>query len=154
LFGSEMPESAMLERLGETGPLGVLYQNMGLLARESGEHEAAVAAFESALVLMRRADDRRGVAAVYTNLSRTYLLMGRLDDAYACGATALAMADRLGEELAAASARYHLAGICEARGDTAAARAHLRVVVDIDRRYGLPKYEENRARLAALDAAS
>jgi hypothetical protein len=25
------------------------------------------------------------------------------------------------------------------------------VVVDIDRRYNLPKYEENRARLAALE---
>jgi len=46
-----------------------------------------------------------------------------------------------------------LAGICEARGDRPSAIAHLRVVVDIDRRYGLPKYEENRARLAVLEAA-
>jgi hypothetical protein len=77
--------------------------------------------------------------------------MGRLDDAHACGVTALAMAERSGDELAAATARYHLAGICEARGDRPAAVSHLRVVVDIDRRYNLPKYEENRARLAALE---
>jgi tetratricopeptide (TPR) repeat protein len=125
---------------------------MGLLARELGEYAGAVAAFEAALVLMRRADDRRGVAAVYTNLARTFHLMGRLDDAYACGSTALAMAERSGDELAVASARYHLAGICEARGDRSAAAAHLRIVVDVDRRYGLPKYDENRARLAALEA--
>jgi tetratricopeptide (TPR) repeat protein len=102
---------------------------------------------------MRRADDRRGVSAVYTNLGRTYHLMGRLDDAFACCSTSHAMAERAGDELTIASARYHLAGICEARGDRAAAISHLRIVVDIDRRYGLPKYEENRARLAVLEGA-
>lgn len=144
----------LLERLGETGPLGVLHQNLGLLARETGEYADAITAFEAALALMRRAGDRRGVAAVYTNLGRTYHVMGRLDEAFACCSTSQAMAERAGDELAIAAARYHLAGICEARGDRAAAIAHLRIVVDIDRRYHLPKYEENRARLAVLEAAA
>jgi hypothetical protein len=78
--------------------------------------------------------------------------MERLDDAWACCTTALAMAERRGDEMALATARYHLAGICEARGDTRSALTHLRVVVDIDRRYGLPKYDENVARLSALEA--
>jgi tetratricopeptide (TPR) repeat protein len=143
-----------LARLGETGALAVLHQNRGLLARELGEHQTALEEFEEALTLMRRADDQRGVAAVYTNLGRTYHLLGRFDDAYACCATALAMSERRGDELAVAAARYHLAGICEARGDKPSALAHLRIVVDIDRRYGLPKYDENRARLAALEAAT
>jgi len=74
----------------------------------------------------------------------------RYDDAAACAMTSLGISRRLGDELRAAGAYYLLAGIREEEGKVTEAAELLERVVAIDRKYHLPKLEENTRRLETL----
>src|SRR2546425_209825 len=67
-----------------------------------------------------------------------------------CAPTSLGISRRLRDELRVAGACYLLAGIREEEGKIAEAAELLERVVAIDRKYQLPKLEENTRRLEAL----
>src|SRR5207249_11042783 len=91
-----------------------------------------------------------GVADAYRMIGKTYVLRKRYDDAAACALTSLGISRRLRDELRVAGACYLLAGIREDEGKIAEAAELLESVVAIDRKYQLPKLEENTKRLEAL----
>src|SRR3989442_2181925 len=99
---------------------------------------------------MRRLGNQAGVADAYRMIGKTYVLRKGYDDAAACALTSLGISRRLRDELRAAGAYYLLAGIREEEGKVADAAQLLERVVAIDRKYHLPKLEENTRRLEAL----
>jgi len=99
---------------------------------------------------MRRLGNQAGVADAYRMIGNTYVLRKRYDDAAACALTSLGISRRLRDELRVAGAYYLLAGIREEEGKVTEAAELLERVVAIDRKYHLPKLEENTRRLEAL----
>ena len=72
------------------------------------------------------------------------------DDAIACAQTSLAIAERLRDELRMGGAWYTMADCHKAKGCEEQEAQFLHRVVRVDRKYGLPKLEENTKRLEAL----
>ena len=68
----------------------------------------------------------------------------------ACGQTSQSIAERARDELRIGGARYLLADCYEAMGRLEEAAQLLERVVEMDRKYQLPKLEENTKRLRAL----
>jgi hypothetical protein len=83
-------------------------------------------------------------------MGRTFLLQQRFDDAVACGQTSQSIAERSRDELRTGGARYLLADCYEAMGRFEDAAQLLQRVVEMDRKYQLPKLEVNTKRLHAL----
>jgi tetratricopeptide (TPR) repeat protein len=76
----------------------------------------------------------------------------RYDDAIACCQTSQSIAERTRDELRAGGARYVLAQCHEEVGRLQEAADLLEQVVAMDRKYQLPKLEENMKRLGSLRA--
>ncbi|NJL17541.1 MAG: tetratricopeptide repeat protein, partial [Nitrospira sp.] len=93
-----------------------------------------------------------GVADAWRMIGRTFLMQTRYDEAIACCQTSLSVAERLRDELRTGGARYVLAQCYEEMGRLQDALSLLELVVSMDRKYGLPKLEENTRRLEALRA--
>ena len=74
----------------------------------------------------------------------------RYEEALACCQTSLAMAERHRDELRAGGARYVMAQCQEEQGHLREAAELLERVVAMDRKYRLPKLEENTLRLQVL----
>ena len=74
----------------------------------------------------------------------------RFDDAIACCQTSQSVAERSRDELRTGGARYVLADCYEAMGRLEDAAQLLERVVEMDRKYLLPKLEENTKRLQCL----
>jgi tetratricopeptide (TPR) repeat protein len=140
----------MLSRAGDDIGLSVLHSNLGLVARETGNLDDALARYERSLALMRRLGNQAGVADVYCMIGKTHAIRGQYEEAASCALTSLEISRRLQDELRMAGAWYLLAGIREEQGNSAEAAELLERVVAVDRKYQLPKLEENRRRLAAL----
>jgi hypothetical protein len=83
-------------------------------------------------------------------MGRTFLMQQRVEDAVACGHTSQSIAERSRDELRVGGARYLLADCYEAMGRLDEAARLLERVVEMDRKYQLPKLEENRKRLSSL----
>jgi tetratricopeptide (TPR) repeat protein len=130
----------------------VLFSDLGLVARETGQFDEAIELYERSLVLMRRLGNLGGVADAWRMLGRTFLIQKRYDEAAACGHTSQSVAERLRDELRAGGARYLLAQCYEEMGRLQDAADLLEQVVHMDRKYRLPKLEENTQRLEALRA--
>jgi tetratricopeptide (TPR) repeat protein len=101
---------------------------------------------------MRRLDNQGGVADAWRMIGRTFLIQKRYDDAIACCQTSQSVAERSRDELRTGGARYLLAQCYEDTGRIQEAVDLLEQVVKMDRKYQLPKLEENTKRLAALRA--
>jgi tetratricopeptide (TPR) repeat protein len=121
-----------------------------LIAREQGQFNEAIAYYEKSMLLMRRLGNDGGVADAWRMMGRTFLLEKRCDDAVACGQTSQSIAERSLDELRTGGARYLLADCYEAMGRLEEAAQLLERVVEMDRKYQLPKLEENIKRLDAL----
>ncbi|MBH0180248.1 MAG: tetratricopeptide repeat protein [Nitrospira sp.] len=130
----------------------VLFSDLGLVARETGHFDEAIDWYEQSLVLMRRLDNQGGVADAWRMIGRTFLVQRRYGDAIACCQTSQSVAERSRDELRAGGARYVLAQCYEETGRLEDAAYLLKQVVNMDRKYQLPKLEENTRRLAALQA--
>ncbi len=128
----------------------VLFSDLGLIARETGQFEDAIANYEKSLVLMRRLGNDGGVADAWRMMARTFLMQRRFEDAIACCQTSQSVAERSRDELRTGGARYVLADCYEAMGRLDEAARLLERVVEMDRKYQLPKLEENTKRLQAL----
>jgi tetratricopeptide (TPR) repeat protein len=128
----------------------VLFSDLGLIAREQGQFHEAIAYYEKSMLLMRRLGNDGGVADAWRMMGRTFLLQKRFDDAVACGQTSQSIAERFRDELRNGGARYLLADCYEAMGRVEEAAQLLELVVAMDRKYQLPKLEENIRRLHAL----
>jgi hypothetical protein len=85
-------------------------------------------------------------------IGRTFLLQQRYGDAIACCQTSQSIAERARDELRTGGARYILVQCYEETGKLHEAVDLLELVVDMDRKYQLPKLEENIQRLAVLRA--
>jgi tetratricopeptide (TPR) repeat protein len=130
----------------------VLFSDLGLVARETKEFEQAIGYYEQSLVLMRRLGNEGGVADAWRMLGRTFLLQQRYDDAIACCQTSQSIAERSCDELRTGGARYVLVQCYEETGKLREAADLLELVVHMDRKYQLPKLQENIQRLAGLRA--
>jgi tetratricopeptide (TPR) repeat protein len=130
----------------------VLFSDLGLVARETKEFEQAIAYYEQSLVLMRRLGNDGGVADAWRMIARTFLLQQRYGDAIACCQTSQSIAERARDELRTGGARYVLVQCYEETGKLHEAAELLELVVRMDRKYQLPKLEENIQRLAVLRA--
>ena len=128
----------------------VLFSDLGLVARETGQFEQAIQYYEHSLVLMRRLGNQGGVADAWRMIGRTFLIQRRYDDAIACCQTSQSIAERSRDELRTGSARYVLSQCYEETGRLKEAADLLEQVVYMDRKYQLPKLDENTKRLAAL----
>jgi tetratricopeptide (TPR) repeat protein len=133
--------------LGEEPIVATVLSNLALIARGRGDWPRAQSLYERAIALTQRIGDPVGLAGLYNGLGKTYLLMGRHDDATACCSTALAIAERAGDDRLMAAAWYQLAFVYEGRGLLDRAVAMMERVVEVDEKYRLPKLEENRRRL-------
>jgi tetratricopeptide (TPR) repeat protein len=129
-----------------------LFSDLGLVARETGQYDEAIRCYERSLVLMRRLDNHGGVADVWRMIGRIFLLQKRYDDAIACCQTSQSIAERSRDELRAGGARYVLVQCYEETGRLREAADLLEQVIHMDRKYHLPKLEENIRRLTALRA--
>jgi tetratricopeptide (TPR) repeat protein len=130
----------------------VLFSDLGLVARETGQIDQALGYYEQSLVLMRRLGDQGGVADAWRMMGRTYLIQKRYEESIACCQTSQAIAERDRDELRVGGARYVAAQCYEEMGLLQEATELLDQVVRMDRKYGLPKLEENGKRLEALRA--
>ena len=83
-------------------------------------------------------------------MARTFLMQHKFDDAIACGQTSQSIAERACDELRIGGARYVLAECYEAMGRLREAAQLFERVVEMDRKYQLPKLEENSKRLQVL----
>ena len=79
-------------------------------------------------------------------------MQGRHEEALSCCRTSLALAERNRDELRMGGAWYVMAHCYEHLGDIKEAAYLLEKVVQLDRKYQLPKLEENERRLASLRA--
>jgi len=122
------------------------------VARETKEFEQAIRYYEQSLALMRRLGNAGGVADAWRMIGRTFLLQQRYDDAIACCQTSQSVAERSRDELRTGGARYVLVQCYEETGKLREAADLLELVVEMDRKYQLPKLDENIQRLAALRA--
>src|SRR5437773_2059464 len=142
----------IMERTGDDPGLAVLYSDLGLVARETGQYDDATRCYEQSLSLMRRTGNQGGMADAWRMMGRTYVMQKRYEEALACCRTSLAVAERGGDELRAGGARYVMAQCYEEIGWHEEAADLLEWVVRMDRKYRLPKLEENSRRLEALRA--
>jgi len=85
-------------------------------------------------------------------MARTYLVQKRYQEALACCQTSQAIAERARDELRAGGARFVMAQCHEEMGHLREAVGLLELVVEMDRKYALPKLEENTRRLEQLRA--
>jgi tetratricopeptide (TPR) repeat protein len=128
----------------------VLLSDLGLVARETGDSEEAIRCYERSLALMRRLGNLAGVADAWRMIGRTYVIQRRYHEAIACCQTSQSIAERLRDELRIGGARYVLVQCYEELGQLQEAADHLEQVVSMDRKYRLPKLEENTQRLNVL----
>jgi tetratricopeptide (TPR) repeat protein len=128
----------------------VLLSDLGLVARETGREDAALAYYQESLILMRRVGNDAGQSDVYRMMGRLYLSQRRFDEAQSCTMTSLDIARRLKDELRMGGAWYGLASCYEAQGQWSQAVQYLQKVVRIDQKYQLPKLAENTQRLESL----
>jgi len=135
---------------GDDGAKAVLLSDLGLVAKETRHFPEAQSYYEQSLVLMKRVGNTAGQTDVFRMLARLFLAWEKPEDALACLQTSLAIAQRLGDELRIGGAWYVLAGYYEEIGNLEQAVTHLERVIRVDRKYGLPKLEENIQRMNAL----
>lgn len=128
----------------------VLLSDLGLVARETGDLEVAIHCYEQSVTLMRRVGNLAGIADAWRMMGRTYLIQKRYQEAIACCHTSQSIAERLRDELRTGGARYVLVQCYEEMGQLQEAADLLEQVVAMDRKYGLPKLEENTQRLMSL----
>jgi tetratricopeptide (TPR) repeat protein len=121
-----------------------------LVARETGKYDEAIQYYERSLVLMRRLENHGGVADAWRMIGRTFLVQQRYEEAMACCQTSQSIAERWRDELRIGSARYVLVQCYEETGRLREAADLLEHVVQMDRKYQLPKLEENTRRLEGL----
>ena len=142
----------LLTKTHDEAAKAVLLSDLGLVARENGQFDQAIQYYEHSLVLMRRLGNQGGVADAWRMIGRTFLLQKRYEDAIACCQTSQSIAERSRDELRTGGARYVLAQCYEDLGRLQEAADLLELVVHMDRKYQLPKLEENTNRLTRLRA--
>ncbi len=140
----------MMELFKDDAAKAVLLSDLGLVAKETKKFEDALEYYSQSITFMRRVGNHAGQADVNKMMARMYLNWERIGEAIACAQTSLAIADRLRDELRMGGAWYVLAGCHEALGHDEEAARFLHRVVKVDRKYGLPKLEENTQRLEVL----
>lgn len=140
----------IMNRTKDAAAKAILLSDLGLVARETGDLAGALDYYEQSLVLMQRVGNPGGIADAWRMKGRTYLAQKRYEEALACCQTSLAMAERHRDELRAGGARYVMAQCHEEQGHLQEAAELLERVVAMDRKYRLPKLEENTIRLQAL----
>lgn len=142
----------ILNRTNDETAQAVLFSDLGFVARETGQFGEALQYYERSLALMKRLGNEGGMADAWRMMARTHLLQQRYEDAVACCRTSQAVAERMRDELRTGGARYVLAGCFEQMGRLREAAELLEQVVAMDRKYDLPKLQENIGRLEALKA--
>src|SRR5678815_1812804 len=132
--------------LGDEKGIGTTLGNLGNLRADAGEWDRAKAYYLEALDLMCKTQDDAGKAVLFSDLG----LIAR--EAIACCQTSQSIAERAHDELRTGGARYVLAQCYEETGKLREAADLLELVVHMDRKYQLPKLQENIQRLAVLHA--
>ena len=150
---------------GDQRAMAATLGNLGNICAVSGRRDSAQTYYQEVLELQKILGDEKGIGTTLGNLGnqggvadawrmigRTFLLQKRYDDAIACCQTSQSIAERARDELRTGGARYVLAQCYEETGRLQEAADLLELVVHMDRKYQLPKLEENTNRLMRLRA--
>lgn len=140
----------LMNKTHDEAAKAVLFSDLGLVARETGQFDDAIRYYEQSLVLMRRVGNHSGMADTWRMIGRMFLMQQRYEETIACCHTSQSIAERLHDELRVGGARYVLAQCYEDMGRLHEAADLLEQVVHMDRKYHLPKLEENTQRLKGL----
>ena len=140
-----------MERSGDVVGQSILYSDLGFVARETGAFEDALGYYEQSVTLMRQTQNQGGLADTWRMIARTYVMQEKFDDALACCRTSLGIAERLGDELRIGGVWFLMSHCYEQLQDLHTAAELLERVVAIDEKYALPKLQENRTRLRAIE---
>jgi len=140
--------------LGDRGYIANLVGNLGIVAHEQGDYQAARALHEESLALMRELGDRGRIASSLGNLGRVAHEQGDYPAARALHEESLAITRELGDRVGIAGSLNALGRVARDLGDSASARAHHRggmaIVRELGDRRGIADSMEG---LAAVDAA-
>ncbi len=142
----------MLRRVGDVGGEAATLNNIGGVYSDLGEKRRALEHYEQALPLRRRVGDVGGEAATLNNIGAVYRSIGEPRRALEHFEQALEMLRRVGDVRGEAVTRYNMAMIYRGWGDLAPAEEQLVLVVALDKQYGLPDLESDRAMLERVRA--
>lgn len=125
---------------GDHRQASVAGSNLGVLAWEVGDLQAAGQHWEAALRIQREhMGDPRAIAILTGNMGLVHRSQGRLDEAEECYFTCLAMARDLGDPIPTADALLNIGTIAKDRGDEETARRLYLEALEIYGRLGLTR---------------
>ena len=140
-------------RTGLVEEIGGCQINLGLVHADRGDHRAAEEAYRLAGITFEQAGIEAGRAIAYGNRSYELVALGDLDQARGLAASALALAERIGNHFTAADIHHTLGLIAEAVGDTGTAHAEAEAAIAGFGRAGTPAAADASRALAARVAA-
>ena len=140
----------MLSPLDNHRALGIAYSNLALQEVHHLQYESGIEYFQQALDFHRTVGDEHGLANTFSQLGKTFLLQGHTIQAERCLNNASEHFIKLGQETNEAAVLRLLGELYQGRGDGQAARRCWERVLQIDLRYQLPQYEEDRHILTEL----
>ncbi len=149
--GHYLQALAIYEELGNDHGVASHLANLGNLARQRKDFETALALYTRGLAGVEPGGTAR--PRILSNLGRTYLLLGRPDDAEAFLQESLELKRKLGPESLDVAASLMLLGDLEhSRGDLAQADARYRAALELHSKLvpGRPAEAENQIRLGQL----
>jgi tetratricopeptide (TPR) repeat protein len=125
--------------------------DLGQVHLWAGRPDDVPGLMEQSLVIERKIGNRWGETHALNIMAEGYRARGRLDDAVTRHHEALALAREIGHREEQARAHDGIGRIGHAAGDVEEARRHWREALDLYTALKMPRADEVRARLAAID---
>lgn len=130
--------------------LGVAYSNLALAEQDEGHLKEAVVLFKKAIDLHKKMGHEEGLAATWGQLGRTYLRLEKSAESETCLNYAASHYNNLADPEGEAEALRSLADLYERRGEMELAFHCLTRVGRVYQQFGLPKRDEDSARINRL----
>lgn len=140
----------LLEREERWENLIVLYGNFSMALLKKSEPQEALDYAEKGMTLAKKLNRPAVLADASHRLAKAKGANGEFDQAQRLSESAHALYAEQKNEMGCAATLYHQAFLHEQKGNLEGAIRCLEQVVAIDEKYGLPKLNENRARLSRL----
>jgi len=137
---------ALFQRLGESGEVASVLNNIGFAAYSLGEPGPAAESYQQALDIRRANGDRAGEAQVLNNLAVLARSLGEIDDALADYAAAREILASLHDRRQEASALNNLGVAYRSLGEVERARVYLDQALELRR-----QVEDRRGEVITLD---
>jgi tetratricopeptide (TPR) repeat protein len=127
---------AACRALGDRSDEGRILNNLGLLARNLGQPEAARSYYEQALAMLREVGDRAGEGAILNNLGALARSLGQKEAARDYYEQALAITREVGDRAGEGTTLNNLGALADDLGQHEAARDYYEQALAISREVG------------------